>query len=469
MGTRKDLCNEILNAIGGKENIDSVAHCATRLRLTLKDLSNVNSDEEIKGINGVLGLVKMDKSYQVIIGPGVDAVYLEFIKLAEINGSTNTENNIKSESSSKQTQEKEKLTLKKAGMKAVDFISGSFLPVLPVIVAGGLISAILICLTTFFGMDPNSGTYVVLNSIYVAAFTYLPIYVGYNTAKKLDVSPMLGALLGGVLVCGSISGVENLDFMGISITTVNYAQSVLPVMFGVLFMSFVYHPLERRMPKEIKFVMVPVITMLITVPITLIILGPSATWVGNGIANIMFWLNTNLGWLSVSLMSAFSPIMLFTGTGGAFFPAIFASFAEYGFEGFIMTSLLAANMAMAGSAIATSLKLKNKENKSLALSTGITALFGITEPAIYGVLIRWKKPFIASIIGSAIGGLYAGLTHVVEYVFSSPSLISIIAFANPDGTMGNLINAIITMIISFASGFIITIILGIKEEGTTEK
>ncbi len=459
-----DLCTEILKLVGGKENIDSVAHCATRLRLTLKDVSKIGDENLIKAIEGVLGVVVMGNSYQIIIGPGVEAVYLEFIKIAEIKGKDNTHS-----AAQIKTEQKKKLSIKRAGMKAIDFISGSFLPVLPVIVAGGLISAILVCCTTFFNMNPESGTYLVLNSIYTAAFTYLPIYVGYNTAKKLNFSPMLGALLGGILVSANISGAENLNFAGIPITTVDYAQSVLPVMFGVLFMAFIYRPLDRYLPTAIKFVMVPVLTMLITVPVTLIALGPIATWVGDGVAYVMLWMNTNLGWLSVCLMSAFCPIMLFTGTGGGLFPAVFASFATNGFEGFIMTGLLSANIAMGAAAIATSLKLRNKDNKSLALSTGITAIFGITEPAIYGVLIRWKKPFIASILGAAIGGIFAGLMHVVEYVFSSPSIISIIAFANPDGTMNNLIMAIITMVIAFISTFAITMFMKIKDEdGATE-
>lgn len=452
MDLHAKLCKEILSAIGGKENIDSVAHCATRLRLTLKDLTKVSDDETLKAIKGVLGLVAMNNSYQIIIGPGVDAVYLEFIKLAEIKGAETTK-----------PKQKEKLTVKKAGMKAIDFISGSFLPTIPVIVAGGLISAILVCCTTFFNMDPESGTYVVLHAIYVAAFTYLPIYVGYNTAKKLGITPMLGALLGGVMVSGNISGVENLNFMGIPIATVDYAQSVLPVMFAVLFMAVVYRPLEKHMPKEIKFVMVPVLTMLITVPITLTAIGPIATWLGDGIAFVMLWLNSNLGGVSVSLLAAFFPVMLFTGTGGGLFPAIFSSFSNYGYEGFIMTSLLSANLAMGGAAIATSFKLKNKDNKSVAMSTGLTAIFGITEPAIYGTLVRWKKPFIAAIIGSAIGGLFAGMMNVVEYVFSSPSVISIIAFMNPDGSMRNFIMAIITMVIAFTSAFVITLSMKIDE------
>ncbi len=463
MKSYTELCKDILNAIGGKNNIDSVSHCATRLRLTLKDLSIVSDDETIKKIQGVLGLVKINNSYQIIIGPGVESVYLEFVKVANFQNKASDP-----EKSGKQSEKKGTWMIKNAATKIVDFISGSFMPVLPVIVAGGLISAILVCCTTFFGMDANSGTYIVLNSIYVGAFTYLPIYVGYNTAKKLNISPMLGALLGAILVSENINGAENLAFLGIPVTTVTYTQSVLPVMFGVLFMSFIYRPLEKYMPKEVKFVLVPVLTMLITVPITLIALGPVATWIGNGLAALTLWLNTNLGWLSVCVMSALLPVILFSGTGGCWYPAIFASFAANGFEGFVMTGLLSANLAIGGVACAASLKLKNKEYKSLALSTGITAVFGITEPAIYGVLIPWKKPFIVAIIASGIGGLFAGLMNVVEYVFSSPSVISIIAFANPDGTMHNFIMAIITMIIAFTAGFVIMLFIKLKEDNVLE-
>lgn len=460
MASYQKLCNDILNAVGGEENISSVAHCATRLRLTLHNTEKTANDEEIKSIKGVLGLVKIDNCYQIIIGPGVDQVYLAFLKCGKFQ-----EDGECAEKETETTENGQKMTPRKMGVAVIDFITGSFMPVLPVIVAGGLISALLVVFTTFLGLSTDSGVYIVLNAIYSAAFTYLPIYVGYNTAKKLNISPMLGALLGGVLVCSNISGVEGLSFAGIPVTTVDYSQSVFPVMFGVLFMSLIYRPLEKHMPKEIKFVMVPTLTMLVTVPVTLIALGPVATWIGNLLAAAILWLNTHLGWLSVGLMAAYCPILLFTGTGGSFYPVIFASFAQNGFEGFAMTGLLAANPAIGGAALAASMMLKNRDDKSLAVSTGLTALFGITEPAIYGILIRFKKPFIASIIGAGIGGLFAGFNHVVEYVFSSPSVISIIAFINPDGTMKNFYMAIITMVIAFVSSFLITRFMGISETG----
>jgi PTS system beta-glucosides-specific IIC component len=460
MVSNQTLCQDILDAVGGQSNIQSVAHCATRLRLTLKDPTKATDEQTIKKIKGVLGLVMRNDEYQIIIGTGVEAVYLDFLKLGDFQTGAVAED--------KQALKKQKMSVKSALLKAIDFISGSFLPVLPIIVAGGLVSAFLVVCTTFFGMSTESGTYIVLNSIYNAAFTFLPIYVGYNTAKKLNVSPMLGSLLGGVLVSGSISGVEGLNFLGISITTVNYGSSVLPVVFGVLFMSLIYHPLERCVPKEVKFFIVPTITMLISVPVTLIAIGPIATWLGSYIAIALAWLNVHLGWLSVGIMGGFAPILIFSGTGSGTYPAIFLSFTQNGYEGFIMTGLLAGNLAVGGAAIASSILLRNKESKSMAMSSGITAVFGITEPAIFGVLTRFKRPFIGSIIGGAIGGLFAGMMHVVEYTFASPGIASVIAFINPNGDLFNFFMAIITMIIAFISGFFATWLLGVKEDTLVE-
>jgi PTS system beta-glucosides-specific IIC component len=462
MVSNKTLVQDILDAAGGTSNIRSVTHCATRLRLTVNDPAKTKDEQSIKKINGVLGMVMRNDEYQIIIGPGVEAVYLDFLKLGEFKQAS-------ADDDVQGATEKTKKGLRSLLLKAIDFISGSFVPVLPIIVAGGLISAILVVCTTFFGMSTESGMYIVLNAIYKAAFTFLPIYVGYNTAKKLNVTPMLGALLGGVFVTGSISGVKGLDFLGIPITAVDYGSSVLPVVFGVLFMSAIYHPFEKRIPKSIKFFVVPTITMIITVPVALIAIGPLATWIGSYIAIGLAWLHANLGWFSVGVMGGLAPVLIFSGTGTALYPAIFLSFTENGYEGFVMTGLLAGNLAVAGAAIATSMLLKNKESKSVAMSTGITASFGITEPAIFGVLTKFKRPFIGAIIGGTIAGLFAGLMQVVEYSFSSPGIASVIAFINPDGTLFNFFMAIITMVIAFVGGFVATRILGVDEDTLIEK
>lgn len=452
----KKLSEEILSRFGGKDNILFAAHCATRLRLTIKDEDKVD-EENVKKIKGVLGLVKNENEYQVIIGTGVSSVYLEFSKLGDF-GSGDTKQDVVKENTEPKKKEKKNYYL-----IATDFIAGTVLPSLPIIVAGGMMSAVLVMCKTFFNLSTETGTYTVLNSIYTAAFAFLPIFIGYNAAKKLTINPMLGSLLGAVLVSPDISGVEKLNFLGIPITTANYGSTILPVIFGVLFMAVVYKPLDKYIPKEVKFFFVPLLTMLITVPVTLICLAPIGTWLGQWIGVGLIWLNTNLGWLSVGVIGAACAILVFTGTGTGLYAAIFLAFSENGFENFMMPGMLAGNLAIGGAAIAAMTLVRDKDTKAMAFSSGLTAVFGITEPAIFGVLIPYQKPFISAAIGGGIGGLFAGFTHVAEFAFVSPGVASIVAFINPDGTHTNLIMAIATMVIAFVSAFIATKIIGIKE------
>lgn len=447
-----ELSQQILSKTGGSENVAAVAHCATRLRLKINN-ENLIDEVGLKQIKGVLGVVLNGKELQVIIGPGVDRVYIAFIKSGDFK-----EKGEVADDNKPIEKKKENIFL-----KFTDFIAGSVLPTLPVIVAGGMISAVLVVLTLIFNLSNESGTYIVLNSVYTAAFMFLPIFVGYNAAQKLNVSPMLGALLGAVLVTPEINGIEGLNFLKIPIATAGYSSSILPVIFGVLFMSLVYKPIDKVMPKEIKFFAVPLLTMIITVPVTLIALGPIATWLGVIIGEALVWLNVNLGWVSVGIMGAISPFLIFSGTGSGLYAAIFVAFAENGFENFVMPGMLASNLAVGGAALATMTMLKNKDDKAMSLSAGLTAVFGITEPAVFGVLTRFKRPFIGATIGAAVGGLFAGFTHLAEYAFVSPGLASIIAFINPDGTFTNLIMAVLTMIIGFTVGFIATRLLGIEE------
>ena len=192
----------VLAAVGGSDNIVLANHCATRLRLTIKDTDKVE-EEKLKAVPGVLGLAKNLNEYQVIIGPGVESLYLEFIKQSGLEQQTAVDDPATAH-----------MTKQKKGwfFTFTDFIAGAIMPALPVIVAGGMINAILVLLTTFCGLDDTSGTYTVLHAIYTGAFSFMPVYIGYNAAKKVGVTPMLGELLGGVMVCGDISGIEGLTF-----------------------------------------------------------------------------------------------------------------------------------------------------------------------------------------------------------------------------------------------------------------
>lgn len=452
-----ELSKEILSGFGGQDNIQFATHCATRLRLTIKDENKVD-ESIIKKIKGVLGLVKNENEYQVIIGTNVGSVYQEFSKLGDFSKADTDSKTIVETNESKGKKKKSYYLL------ATDFIAGTVLPTLPIIVAGGMMSAVLVMCKTFFDLSTETGTYIILNSIYTAAFAFLPIFIGYNAAKKLTINPMLGSLLGAILVSPDISGVKNLDFIGIPVATASYTSTILPVIFGVLFMSIIYKPLDKYIPKEVKFFFVPLLTMIISVPVTLVCLAPIGTWLGHLIGVGLLWLNTNLGWLSVGVIGAASAVLIFTGTGTGLYAAIFLAFSENGFENFMMPGMLAGNLAIGGAAIAAMTLIKDKDTKGMAFSSGLTAVFGITEPAIFGVLIPYQKPFISAAIGGGIGGLFAGFTHVAEYAFVSPGVASLVAFINPDGSHTNLIMAIGTMIIAFVSAFIATKIIGISEK-----
>lgn len=447
----EQLAKKIFETVGGEDNISVVNHCATRLRLTLNDAEKVDC-EAVKKIPGVMGLVKRDDEVQVIIGTDVGKVYSEFIKLGKFKKTGKVDDNGKK---------------KGAGAvfgKVIDFVSGTFVPVLPVLVAGGLISAVLTICTTFFGLGTESGTYTILMAIYNAAFFFLPIFVGYSAANKLGVNPPLGALLGGVLVFSSINGAAGLDFLGIPVTTVTYNGSVVPIILGVLFMAVIYKPLDRFVPKEVKFFVVPLVTMLITVPVTLIVLGPLGGWIGTYLASALQWVNETLGWFSVGLMGLFTPLLVMTGMNQALFPLCFAEFDAFGFDPFVLPGMLAANVAVGAAALAVWVKSKNKNIKALSLSAGLTGVFGITEPSIFGVLLRFKRPFIGAMAGGFVGGIFAGIVHLAEYSIVSPGVASILAFINPDGTMTNFYMAIITMIIAAVVAFITTWVLGFEDE-----
>lgn len=456
-----DLVNNILKNVGGKENVQHATFCATRLRITPKNYSKVN-EEVIKSLPGVMGLVSRDGQVQVVIGTDVQNVYSEFVRVSGLESNEGVNENLDKD-----------LNFDKSGFsfkKIVDFISGTFVPVLPILVAAGLVSAVLNIATTFLGLDPTSNTVVILNAINTAGFYFLPIYIGYSAASKLGINPFMGAYLGAILLTSTINGAEGLDFLGMSVPKVNYENSVIPIILGVLFMYLVYKVLDSFMPKEIKYFVNPLLAILIVTPVTLIVLGPLGGLIGGYIADGLGWVNEKLGWLSVGLIGALTPLLVMTGTNQALFPLVFAGMAKYNYEAFVMPGMLAANVAVGAAALATYFVAKKEENKGLALSSGITGVMGITEPAIFGVLLRFRKPLLGAIIGGGIGGLFAGLVQLKQYAIVSPGIAALPTFIPTDGS-GNMTNfwlACATLIISIVASFVATYLL-LKNDKNFEK
>lgn len=417
-----ELIQFIIDNIGGVGNVSSANHCATRLRLKLKDTTQFN-EEKLKENPLILGTVKRENEVQIIIGPDVPKVFSLFSVELEKNNDMSASPDVKSQKN-----------LKAYALMVVDFISGTFVPVLPILVAAGLVSAVLNIGVTFFGLSNESGTYAVLNAVNNAGFYFLPVFIGYSAAKKAGIDGMMGMFLGTILVHSLINGAEGLSFLGLSIPQTSYNTTTIPVIFGVLFMAFIDKLADRVIPQAIKYFFKPLIVILITVPITLLFLGPLGNVFGGYIASSLSFLYAKLGWLSVGLVGAITPLLVMTGTNQALFPLVFAMMADFGYDSFVMPAMLAANVAVGAAALGISLIEKNTDKRSLAVSAGITGVMGITEPAIFGVLINYKSAFAGAVIGGGVGGMLAGLVQLKQYAIVSPGIAAIPTFIPTDGS-----------------------------------
>ena len=367
----------------------------------------------------------------------------------------------KSSSGSSSDDEKEKTGII---TNIISAISTTFTPVIPALIGGGMIKAVL-SLLVLCGLDDSSSTYAVLNLISDAAFYFMPVLLAYGAAIKFECNPVLAMTLACALLhptwSGMVSAGEGVDFFYIPVHLVDYSYSVIPIILSVWLMSYVEKFAEKYTPSIIKFFLKPLIILFISVPIALVIVGPLGSFLNSVIeagANII---NAKASWLLPMLMGALQPFLVLTGTAWAMTPIATVQISSLGYEIVNGPGMLASNIAQGGATLAVALKTKNSQLKQLASSSGFTAVMGITEPCLYGVLLRLKKPLIASMIGGGIGGIYAGISGLVRYAFVSPGLAALPAFigANPM----NIVHAVITCIISFAAAFAAAWVLGFDE------
>lgn len=452
----KKIRDSIIDNCGGVENISSVSHCMTRLRLQIKDADKFDI-EKIKEIPGVLNVVIQNGEHQIVIGQDVASLYAEFQKLDGIKtgGAVDDPNALKDDTG-----------FQKGNIVngILSFIGGTFSPLIPVLVAGGLTGAVLTLLTNFFGVTTESGTYTIIYAINQATFYFLPVFIGFSAATRLKTNGYLGAFLGAILLYSTINNAEGLDFLGVQVAQIAYNSTVFPVILGVVFMSVVYKFLQKYTPVYLRTIFVPLITILITVPVTLIVLGPIGNTVGTWLADGVFAIYDVVPAIAVMIIGITTPLLVFFGMNNATYPVIFALLAQVGSDPLICTGMAPANVAVGGACLAAALIAKNAEEKSVSISAGVTALCGITEPGVYGVLFPNRYPLIGAMIGGGIGGLIAGLLGMTQYVISTPGFISIPAFINPDGTNGNLIIAVSVMVIALVVSFACTYLIGKKKQ-----
>ncbi len=451
----KKLAADIVEAVGGEGNIKSASHCMTRLRLVLADDSKLNV-EEAKKIKGVLNIVTQNGERQFVIGQDVPSLYEEVSKYnIKLSGSVEDKDAAKEDKAAKE---------KGSVVNAIlSFIGGTFSPVIVILVAGGLMGAVLTLLTTFCGVSTESGTYQVIYAINQATFYFLPVYIGYAACSRLKSNGYLGAFLGAILLYVTINPLANSTFLGIPVTVVAYNSSVFPIILGSLFLSVVYKFFQKHLPVWSRTIFVPLLTMLITVPVTLIALGPLGGWAGELLADGVYAIYKAVPAVAVALIGALTCWMVFFGMNNATYPIVFALLAEVGSDPLICAGMAPANVAVGGACLAAALLAKDADEKSVATGAGITAMCGITEPGVYGVLFVKRYPLIGAMIGGGIGGLLCGLFGGTQYVISTPGFISFAAYISPDGTWTNFTIMMVVMVVATVISFVTTYFLGKKK------
>lgn len=450
----REVGRNVLQQVGGKDNVVSLTHCATRLRFELKDKKKADT-KALEKTPGVISIVDSGGQYQVVIGNEVQTAFKEIQK--EVGTSVKK---------GKPSDNQESLI-----SRLISVISTTFTPMIPAITGAGMVKAILAVLTLTGVLSDSSQTYIILNTIADAAFYFMPVLLAYGAAIKFDVSPILAITVAGILLHPNISQLfstgDAVSFLGIPVLAADYAGSVLPIIFTVWIMSYVEPFADRISPSFIKFFTKPMLVFLIMGPLALVVIGPFGTLLNDLVAVGAEWINGKAAWLIPFLMGGLQPFLVVTGTAWAMTPIATMQLSSKGSEMINGPGMLASNIAQSGATFAVAAKTKNKELKQLAVSTGITALMGITEPSLYGVTLKLKKPLIASMMGGAIAGLYAGLSGLVRYAFVSPGLAALPAFIGENPM--NIVHAIITCVIAFVSTFIIAYLIGFEDVSDEEE
>lgn len=454
----EDLINGVVEAVGGIDNINYAAHCATRLRLGLGDMSKMD-DHQLKEIDGVLGIqVKGNNQVQVFLGTVVSTVYDEFMRITGFNGKVGGA--IDDPVTAAQDAADVHFSWKRAGSAIVEYLGGTVAPVIPIYLGCGMLMAFLNLCTSFFGLGTDSGTYTILMGAANAGFYFMPIALGWSACQKLGANPALGALLGMTLLYTSINNVANLDFLGIPVYQTSYNGTFLPMILGAAFLSVVYKFFRDKIPQSLRYFALPLICMLISIPVTLIVLGPIGYVFGTHLQTVFNWLNENAHLLAITIWSFTTPFGVITGIEKGVVAVNMSNMNAIGYDSLFLPGDLAGNAAIGGAALAVWYLSRNTRVKSLGASAGITAIVGITEPSLYGLCIPYQTPLLGACCGAAVGGLFAGLVSLKQYVYAGPGLATCIVYlSNEPGGMFNFLMCFATIAVSVIAGFAITVLL----------
>lgn len=452
--TNKELAKQIVSLLGGRDNITTALHCVTRLRFNLKDNSLANM-KSIENLEGVIGTQIKNGQYQIIIGPMVADVFIEVEAL--LGNMSNDE--IKS-------------TQKFDVNKILDVITGIFSPILPALVAGGMLKGIIAMIDGFGWIATESGTFVILNLISDIPFYFLPFLLAISSSRKFKVNEYLGVCVAGALMYPTfVAAVDATSspftFLGFVIPVFKYADSVFPVILGVGLLAVVYRFIDKFIPNVLKMVIVPTMSLLVTIPLTYLILAPIGAYGGIYLADGIVWMFNTFGVFAGFLLGFFMPLIVLCGMHQSTSPIQITNITTLGYD-YLLPISFCHNMAESGASLGAALHMKDSKMRAAALTTSFSAFLGISEPALFTVNVVNKTPLIAAMIANGIGGALTTLLGAKCFAFVMPGITSLPVYANPDGTIGNLLLMCVCIISTFLIAAVLSYLLGMRKVKTSD-
>ncbi len=445
------LTNDIVELVGGEKNIKVATHCVTRLRLYLNDKS-LAKDDEIKKLDGVLGVVYGTGQYQIILGNNLFPVYDALIKNYKIETTDAIDENLDADLVN------EKKNFKYYFEKAITFMAQSLTPFITVVYGAGMLKVILSLLSYFFPSITASQTYTLFNFMCNAPFYFMPVLVAYGTSKVLKSNPAFAMAVALTLLypdfTSLMSAGESVSMLGIGVHLTTYGSTLLPGLFAAILCAYLEKFFYKVLPSVIRSVFAPLCVFLVGYPITVLILGPAGNIVGGWIVSGIVWLQANVGGFAPGIIAAIHPFLVMMGVNMLMVAPMMELFSRTGFDNVFRPGWILHNIAEGGACLAVAIKTKSKDLKTAAISASIGAFVsGVSEPALYGVNLRLKKPMIGLVAGAFAGGSVAGFLGAKAFSMGYSSILGVVIFEN---TIGAILAGVA---VAFVISFVVTYVL----------
>ncbi len=448
----EQFADELVNLVGGLENVKQLNHCVTRLRFNLVDDTKADT-EAIKKLNGVFGVVNANNQYQIVVGGEAVPAYKAIVKKYNFAGGT---------VDADVAEEKQPFSIKNVGKEILDYISGTMVQVIPLFIGCGLINVGLAVANLGFGVPTSSSTYILLNTIGNSVFYYLPVFAAFAAAKKLNCNPFLAAVSIIFLIHPNFMGLKNFEgvttLFGIKFNVLTYTSTLFPAIISTYVLSKIEDPIYNFFPAIVRSIFGPFICIVVLAIGNLFVFAPVGYYIGSYIVQLILWIQNVAGPFAIGIVGATKGLLVMVGAHSLFAPTMLSLISEVGYDSFVRPGFVVCNFAIVGATLAVALMSKKKDFKGVSLSASLTAFLGTDEPALYGILLPLKKPFLASIAGGFVGGTVAGLLGTKAYAMAKNGVWALMVFQD------TMIQMIIAGFVAFAVAFALTWFMKFDED-----